>query len=106
MKESMMMSLVSARTQMNKLILIIPLFFITMCGEAPVTPPANAGIPQEDMDMIMKALEYAKEYNVLQNRTEPDDAINSALENFWENKDGSNGSTESEELLQLSSDGD
>ena len=42
MKESMMMSLVSARTQMNKLILIIPLFFITMCGEAPVTPPAGA----------------------------------------------------------------
>ena len=27
---------------MNKLILIIPLFFITMCGEAPVTPPAGA----------------------------------------------------------------
>ena len=27
---------------MNKLILIIPLFFITMCGEAPVTPPAQA----------------------------------------------------------------
>ena len=27
---------------MNKLILILPLFFITMCGEAPVTPPAGA----------------------------------------------------------------
>ena len=47
-----------------------------------------------------------KEYDMLQNRTEPDDAINSALDNFWEDKDGSNGSTESEELLQLSSDGD
>ena len=27
---------------MNKIILILPLFFITMCGEAPVTPPAGA----------------------------------------------------------------
>ena len=90
---------------MDKL-LIIPMFFLTMCGTAPVTPPANAGIPQEDMDFIMKALEYAKEYDVLQNRTEPDDAINSALDNFWEDNYGSNDPTESEELLQLSSDGD
>ena len=27
---------------MNKLILILPLFFLTMCGTAPVTPPAGA----------------------------------------------------------------
>ena len=33
---------------MNKLILIIPLFFITMCGEAPVTPPAQACSPPLD----------------------------------------------------------
>ena len=33
------------------------------------------------------------------NATLPSDAINSALDNFWEQKDGSNGSTESEELL-------
>ena len=91
---------------MYKIYLVPILLSLTMCAPAPVTPPANAGIPQEDMDMIMKALEYAKEYDVLQNRTEPDDAINSALENFWGDKDGSNGSTESEELLQLSSDGD
>ena len=50
---------------MNKLILIIPLFFITMCGEAPVTPPASAcslpldGSPAncpdelDDRDLIM-----------------------------------------------------
>ena len=42
MKESMMKSQVFVSTLMNKLILIIPLFFITMCGEAPVTPPAGA----------------------------------------------------------------
>ena len=89
---------------MNKL-LIIPMFFLTMCAPAPVTPPAEA-IPQEQMEMIWEALEYMKEYDMLQNRTEPDDSINSALENFWEETDGSNDSTESEELLQLPSNGD
>ena len=90
--------------QMNKLA-ILPVFFLSMCGTAPVTPPAEA-IPQEQMEMIWEALEYAKEYDMLQNRTEPDDSINSALENFWEETYGSNDPTESEELLQLSSDGD
>ena len=89
---------------MNKLS-ILPVFFLTMCAPAPVTPPAEA-IPQEQMEMIWEALEYMKEYDMLQNRTEPDDSINSALENFWEETDGSNDPTESEELLQLSSDGD
>ena len=90
--------------QMNKLA-ILPLFFLSMCGTAPVTPPAEA-IPQEQMEMIWEALEYVKEYDVLQNRTEPDDAINNALSDFWEEENGSDGATESEELLQLSSDGD
>ena len=89
---------------MDKL-LIIPMFFLTMCGTAPVTPPAEA-IPQEQMEQIWEALEYMKEYDMLQNRTEPDDSINSALENFWEEEYGSNDPTESEELLQLPSDGD
>ena len=89
---------------MNKLS-ILPVFFLTMCAPAPVTPPAEA-IPQEQMEMIWEALEYMKEYDMLQNRTEPNDSINSALENFWEETDGSNDPTESEELLQLSSDGD
>ena len=90
--------------QMNKLA-ILPVFFLSMCGTAPVTPPAEA-IPQEQMEQIWDALEYMKEYDVLQNRTEPDDSINSALENFWEETDGSNDPTESKELLQLSSNGD
>ena len=89
---------------MNKV--YIPLLLsLTMCAPAPVTPPANA-IPREQMEMIMGALEYLREYEVNQNRTEPDDSINSALENFWEETYGSNDPTESEELLQLSSDGD
>ena len=33
------------------------------------------------------------------NLTQPSDAINSALEEFWEVQDGSDGSTEQEELL-------
>ena len=41
MKESMMRNPVFVSTLMNKL-LIIPMFFLTMCGTAPVTPPAGA----------------------------------------------------------------
>ena len=66
---------------MNKLS-ILPVFFLSMCAPAPVTPPAEA-IPQEQMEMIWEALEYMKEYDMLQNRTEPDDAITSALDDFW-----------------------
>ena len=90
--------------KMNR-VSLLPIFLLTMCAPAPVTPPAEA-IPQEQMEQIWEALEYMKEYDMLQNRTEPDDSINSALENFWEETDGSNDPTESEELLQLSSDGD
>ena len=56
--------------------------------------------------MIMGALEYLREYEVNQNRTEPDDAINSALNDFWEDTDGRDDTTKSKELLQLPSDGD
>ena len=131
MKESMMMSLVSARTQMNKLILIIPLFFITMCGEAPVTPPAGAcslpldgspancpdtfddiKLPRKELkgevdiwnqnqlhQMHMMFLHNARQANIENNMTRPTDAINNALEEFWEVQDGSDGSTEQEKLL-------
>ena len=34
-----------------------------------------------------------------QTATKPGDAINNALDNFWEQENGSNGSTKSEELL-------
>jgi len=126
---------------MNKLILIIPLFFITMCGEAPVTPPAQACsprldgkptfcpepdavclsldcpkpkplIPKQELkgeidiyepmhwhQMQMMFQRNARRTRIEQNATLPSDAINSALEEFWEVQDGSNGSTEQEELL-------
>ena len=116
---------------MNKLILIIPLFFITMCGEAPVTPPAGAcslpldgspancpdtlddiKLPRKELkgevdiwnqnqlhQMHMMFLHNARQANIENNITQPSDAINNALEQFWEVQDGSDGSTEQEELL-------
>ena len=81
------------------------MFFLTMCAPAPVTPPVEA-IPQEQMEMIWEALEYANDYKLQTTKTDPNDAINSALDNFWEDSYGSNDPTESEELLQLSGDGD
>ena len=119
---------------MNKLA-IIPIFFLTMCGTAPITdPPAHACSPRLDgqptncpKDLILvKPVELPKEqlkgeidiYNphhwqsiqmmfqrnvrkgqIERNATKPGDAINNALDDFWEKKDGSNGSTKSEELL-------
>ena len=54
----------------------------------------------------MMFIRNARRTEIEENATPPSDAINSALDNFWEDSYGSNGSTESEELLQLSSDGD
>ena len=119
--------------QMNKLILILPLFFITMCGEAPVTPPAGACSlpldgspancpttwPDKDIKLPRKELKgevdiwnanqlHQMQFLFLENKkieqaennlTQPSDAINSALEQFWEVQDGSDGSTEQEKLL-------
>ena len=116
---------------MNKLA-IIPLFFLTMCGTAPITdPPAHAcslpldGSPAncpDERDLILIPRQELKgeidiyepmhwqqiqmmfqrnmrKGQIERNATLPSDAINSALDNFWEQKDGSNGSTKSEELL-------
>ena len=133
MKESMMKNLVFVSTLMNKL-LIIPMFFLTMCGTAPVTPPAGAcslpldgspancpgtlddvKLPREKLrgeidiydpmhwhSINQMFIRNARRNEVEKNMTQPDDAINKALMEF---EYGSNGSTESQELLQLSSDG-
>ena len=120
---------------MNKLA-IIPIFFLTMCGTAPITdPPAHACSPRldgkptycpDERDLILKPVELPKEqlkgeidiYNphhwqsiqmmfqrnmnkgrIEQTATKPGDAINNALDNFWEQENGSNGSTKQEKLL-------
>ena len=85
-------------------LLIIPMFFLTMCGTAPVTPPAGAfelEIEESQWDYVYDAIEYIKMNEIEKNMTDPEDAINKALMEF---EYGSNGSTESQELLQLSSD--
>ena len=116
---------------MNKLVLLLPLFFITMCGEAPVTPPAGAcslpldGSPAncpDERDLIflkreepkgeidvtnphhLQSLQMMFQRNlkkgkIEQNATLPSDAINSALDDFWEVQNGSDGSTKQEKLL-------
>ena len=89
---------------MNKLILILPLFFLTMCGEAPVTPPAGA--LDVDDRLMLKIMDYANGVRPLsKEKTNPTDAINSALDSFWEEQNASDDTTKQEELLQLSSDG-
>jgi hypothetical protein len=118
---------------MNKLILILPLFLLSMCSDAPVTPPAGASelppnpatvpspyikpagkitIPRKELkgevdiwnvnqihQMQMMFLHNARQANIENNMTQPSDAINNALEQFWEVQDGSDGSTEQEKLL-------
>ena len=116
---------------MNKLVVILPLFLLSMCSDAPVTPPAGAcslpldgspsncpdnlddiKLPRKELkgevdiwnvnqihQMQMMFLHNERQANIENNLTQPSDAINSALEEFWEVQDGSNGSTEQEELL-------
>ena len=86
---------------MNKL-LILPLFFLTMCAPAPVTPPAGAfelEIEESQWHHVYDAIEYIKQGQRERKMTAPSDAINSALDDFMEAKYGSDGSTEQEELL-------
>ena len=111
---------------MNKLA-IIPIFFLTMCGTAPITdPPAHAcslpldGSPAncpDERDLILIPRQELKGeidiYNpdhwvqmqmmfqrnmnkgrIEQTATKPGDAINNALDDFWGQQNGSNGSTE------------
>ena len=88
---------------MNKLA-IIPIFFLTMCGTAPVTdPPAHAfelEVEESHWGNVYRAIEYIKAGQREKKMTDPTDAINNALMEF---KHGSNDPTESEELLQLPS---
>ena len=106
---------------MNKLA-IIPIFFLTMCGTAPITDdPAHAqevderdliflkrDEPKGEIDISnpyhLQSLQLMFQNNVRKgqiekNATLPSDAINNALDNFWEQEYGSNGSTEQEKLL-------
>ena len=107
--------------------LVLP--FILVGCTAPITDPPAHAHEKNDKDLILiprqelkgeidiydpthwQSIQMIFQRNVRKGRieknaTKPGDAINNALDNFWEIQDGSNDTTESEELLQLSSDGD
>ena len=85
--------------------LAIPLILVGCT--APVTdPPAHAfelEVEESQWQHVYDAIEYIKAGQREKKMTDPTDAINSALMEF---NNGSNGSTEQKELLQLPSDGD
>ena len=99
---------------MYKIYLVPILLSLTMCAPAPVTPPAHAEIvtyreelhgevdlynPDQWMQMYGIYERNRRREIMEQNMTDPITSINSALEDFWEKQDGSNGSTEQEKLL-------
>ncbi len=85
--------------RMNKLVIILPLFLLSMCSDAPVTPPAGALEVEGGIEKWYAIVNHLQNYQREENKTDPDDAINSALEEFWEVQDGSDGSTKQEKLL-------
>ena len=134
MKESMMKNPVSVCIQMNKL-LIIPMFFLTMCGTAPVTPPAGAcslpldgspaNCPDTLDDIKLPREELRGEVDIYDpmhwhsiNQMFIRNARRTKMEKNMTQPDdainralaefnnGSNDTTKSEELLQLPSNGD
>ena len=80
------------------------LFALTMCAPAPVTSPAEANDVMQDyytlMEFARRNVQYEKKQKKLQTL---DEDIYSAILEYY---NGSNDTTESEELLQLPSDGD
>ena len=84
--------------------LIAPMVTLTMCAPAPVTPPAEANDVMQDyytlMEFARRNVQYEKRQKKLQTL---DEDIYSAILEYY---NGSNDTTESEELLQLPSDGD
>ena len=91
-------------TQMIKY-LALPLILVGCT--APVTdPPAHAfelEIEESQWQYVYDAIEYIKRGEREKKMTDPSISINKALMEF---NNGSNGSTEQKELLQLPSDGD
>ena len=80
------------------------LFTLTMGAPAPVTPPAQANDLMQDYHTLMEFARRNVQYEKQQKKLETlDEDIYSAILEYY---DGSNDTTESEELLQLPSDGD
>ena len=128
MKESMMRNLVFVNIQMNKIYATCIIGAVAWCASAqscslpldgsPANCPPFDGdfddikLPREELrgeidiyepmhwhSINQMFIRNARRTQIEKNMTLPSDSINSALENFWEQENGSNGATESEELL-------
>ena len=92
---------------MVKMIKYLAIPLILVGCTAPVTdPPAHAfelEIEESQWNYVYNAIEYIKRGEREKKMTDPSDSIHKALMEF---NNGSNGSTEQKELLQLPSDGD
>ena len=128
MKESMMKNQVFVSIPMNKIYATCIIGAIAWCAAAQACSlpldgsPANCPpfdgdfddikLPREELrgeidiyepmhwhSINQMFIRNARRTQIEKNMTQPFDAINSALENFWEQENGSNGATESEELL-------
>ena len=74
-----------------------------MCAPAPVTPPAQANDLMQDYNTLIEFARRNVQYEKKQKKLQTlDEDIYSAILEYY---NGSNDTTESEELLQLPSDG-
>ncbi|BCU93255.1 MAG: hypothetical protein CM15mV1_1990 [uncultured marine virus] len=128
MKENMMKNQVFVSIPMNKIYATCIIGAIAWCAAAQACSlpldgsPANCPpfdgdfddikLPREELrgeidiyepmhwhSINQMFIRNARRTQIEKNMTLPSDSINSALENFWEQENGSNGATESEELL-------
>ena len=85
-----------------------PTFCPPMDGELPTKPlipkeqvkgEIDIWNPHQIQGLQMMFMRNARRQLIEENATLPSDAINNALDNFWEQEHGSNGSTEQEKLL-------
>ena len=128
MKENMMKNQVFVSIPMNKIYATCIIGAIAWCAAAqscslpldgsPANCPPFDGdfddikLPREELrgeidiyepmhwhSINQMFIRNARRTQIEKNMTLPSDSINSALENFWEQENGSNGATESEGLL-------
>ena len=128
MKENMMKNQVFVSIPMNKIYATCVIGAIAWCAAAqscslpldgsPANCPPFDGdfddikLPREELrgeidiyepmhwhSINQMFIRNARRTQIEKTMTLPSDSINSALENFWEQENGSNGATESEELL-------
>ena len=128
MKENMMKNQVFVSIPMNKIYATCVIGAIAWCAAAqscslpldgsPANCPPFDGdfddikLPREELrgeidiyepmhwhSINQMFIRNARRTQIEKNMTLPSDSINSALENFWEQENGSDGATESEELL-------